>query len=169
MNSITRWALKHSIDYAALSELSDILRSDTGANSSPTQGEFQSEASVTQDVKLAATANGMRLFRNNVGACETAEGRQIRYGLANESSRINKHIKSGDLIGWMPVRIQAKHVGQMVGVFTTIEVKKSNWKYTGKGREVAQKKWIDIARSAGCIGAIINNADEINEICSDYR
>jgi hypothetical protein len=100
-----------------------------------------------------------------VGACQDDRGRVIRYGLANESTRINSVIKSSDLIGITPRVIN----GQRVGVFTSIEVKHGDWKYTGTGREVAQKRWLDFVNVNGGIGFFANSDQVINEICIDER
>lgn len=87
------------------------------------------------------------LFRNIVGvSCLDANGRPVRYGLANESPDQNKVIKSADLIGIRPVLIEPRHVGHTIGQFVSREVKKGGWVYTGKGREAAQMAWV----KAGC-------------------
>lgn len=165
MNPIYQWAERHNISNDALLELHAIL--STSENTKQETG--LSEAAVTSRVKLSASKVGMKLFRNNVGACETADGRQIRYGLANDSKRMNSQHKSGDLIGFTPVTIQPYHVGRILAVFTSIEVKKANWRYTGKGREVAQKRWIDFVNSAGGIAGFVNHENQLDEICTNAR
>ncbi len=110
---------------------------------------MKSEAAVQQEIRLESARRGWRLWRNNNGACKDENGRLIRYGLANDSAKMNQEIKSSDLVGITPVIITPEMVGQTVGVFTSIEVKRQGWHYTGTGREAAQKKWIDLVISLG--------------------
>jgi hypothetical protein len=111
--------------------------------------QMRSEAAVQQEIRLESARRGWRLWRNNNGACMDQQGRLIRYGLGNDSAKMNAEIKSSDLIGITPVVITQEMVGQTVGVFTSIEVKREGWRYTGKGRELAQKRWIDLVVSLG--------------------
>lgn len=105
---------------------------------------------LTQDmVRLDASCKNTILWRNNVGAFRTEEGRFIRYGLANESKNMNKKIKSSDLIGIKRVTITPDMVGQTVGIFVAREVKRPTWVYRGTEREVAQKNFIDIVNAYG--------------------
>lgn len=55
------------------------------------------------------------MFRNQVGATHTPDGRLIRYGVCNPGG--------SDLIGWTPVVITEDMIGQTVAVFTAVEVK----------------------------------------------
>ena len=121
----------------------------------------QSEASLQTDVRVEASKRGMRLWRNNSGAVTTDDGRHIRFGLANESRQLNKVLKSSDLIGVTPVTITPDMVGQTIGVFTSIEVKKPGWYYRGQGREVAQKTWIDMVIGLGGIGKFIAKMEDL--------
>jgi hypothetical protein len=89
------------------------------------------------------------LWRNNVGAATTADGSFIRFGLANDSSGLNKILKSADLIGINPVQITQDMVGCVIGQFISREVKTKNWRYTGTAREQAQLKWIELILSLG--------------------
>lgn len=108
-----------------------------------------SEAAAQQACRLAATSSGARLWRNNVGAGKLEGGSFLRWGLANESEAMNKHIKSSDLIGITPVVITAEMVGQTVGVFTAREIKRPGWKYTGTDREKAQLRFIELVNAMG--------------------
>lgn len=126
------------------------------------------EAELQRLVQLEASRLGLRLWRNNVGAttfcenvrnCPHATGRPIRYGLANESAAQNKGVKSADLIGITPVLIGPEHVGRVMGVFTSIEVKRPGWRFTGTDREQAQAQWADMIRQFGGISKIINSVE----------
>ena len=107
------------------------------------------EDEVIQQIRLAASKAGARLWRNNNGAAYDARGHLVRYGLANESERISKEIKSSDLIGIEPVLILPEHVGKIIGRFVSPEVKRTGWTYTGKDREKAQLAWINLINSLG--------------------
>jgi len=113
---------------------------------------MRSEQVIQQSIRLAAPRQGVILWRNNNGACQTADGRQIRYGLANDSSQINREFKSSDLIGITRRVITPNMVGQVVGIFTSIEVKREGWRYTGTEREEAQQRWIDLVTACNGIG-----------------
>lgn len=120
-----------------------------------------SETAVQQAIRLAAPRNDAILWRNNNGACKTDTGRQIRYGLGNDSHQINDEIKSSDLIGITRRIITPDMVGQTVGVFTSIEVKRDGWKYTGTPREVAQNKWLHMILSHGGVAGFARAVSDI--------
>lgn len=118
------------------------------------------ESDAQKLIQLEASKLGSRLWRNNSGAtficeqardCPHAAARPIRFGLGNESAKLNKLIKSSDLIGITPVVITSLMVGQTVGIFTAVEVKRPGWRYSGRGRELAQKKFLDLVKSLGGI------------------
>lgn len=70
-------------------------------------------------------------------------GRPVRFGLANESKKLNEVFKSSDLIGVLPTLITQDMVGQTIGVFVAVEVKKEGWKRNLKDkREAAQENFI---------------------------
>jgi hypothetical protein len=140
------WALKWSISTRALVDLRSLLGI---SNSRGTKPLDVSEAGVLSIVRLEASKKGARLWRNNVGATYTPEGSFIRYGLANESTSINKQIKSADLIGIKPVLITPSHVGLTIGQFVSREIKQSNWRYSGTPREQAQLQWAELILSLG--------------------
>lgn len=102
------------------------------------------ESRLIQRIRVAATKAGARLFRNNVGRIRVPESdRYVQYGLSPGS---------GDLIGWVPVRIEQHHVGQTVAVFASIEVKTATQK-----AESAQIAWRDAVRGNGGIAAVVYN------------
>ena len=145
MKQLHDWAIRHHVGLDALRELDNIL---TGSVAAPRAIEG-SESAVSALVRLEASAKGVLLFRNNVGVLPDANGRPVRYGLANESPDQNKVIKSADLIGIRPVLIEPRHVGHTIGQFVSREVKKGGWVYTGKGREAAQMAWVKAVVSRG--------------------
>jgi len=162
--NIDQWQIRWCLPYQAMVELSDAIQPEIAPK--PVGASDMTESAVEQRVRLKASQAGIRLFRNNVGACQDVNGRPVRYGLANDSSRINKAVKSGDLIGVTPVMIRSKHLGMLFGVFTSIECKKSAWEYKGKGREVAQNNWNTVINSLGGFARFANSESVIDEIRS---
>ena len=114
------------------------------------------ELDLQNKIRLEASRKGLRLFRNNIGATYDVNGNFIRYGLANESKKLNQKIKSSDLIGVRPVLIDARHLGHTVGQFVAREVKRPGWRYTGSGRESAQLAFIELIASLGGDAAFVS-------------
>ena len=110
---------------------------------------FCSEAGILSDIRLEASEKGARLWRNNVGATYASNGQFLRYGLANDSSNLNKSVKSADLIGIRPVLITQEHVGTIIGQFISREIKKPGWRYSHTEREQAQVSWAELIISLG--------------------
>lgn len=132
------------------------------SNDSTSSTRLKLEEEVQADLRLKIAREGKTVvFRNNSGAAEDKTGRIIRYGLANDSARINKEIKSHDLIGWTSIVITPEMVGQKVAVFTSIECKRQGWKPDPNDeREKAQRKWGDAVSAAGGISRFISDADQ---------
>lgn len=144
---LDEWAKKWNISYEAIEELKKtfgLLENPMISNRFPLK-----EGAVQNLIKLEASQKGCRLWRNNVGALYTQDGSFLRYGLANESSSINKKIKSADLIGIKPIKITKEMIGITIGQFISREVKKENWSYRGTEDEKAQLAWIELINSLG--------------------
>lgn len=129
----------------------------------------KSEAKVKQEVQLRAPQCGMILWRNNVGAAITHDGRPVRYGLANVSAKMNKEVKSSDLIGMKRIIITPEMVGRMIGVFVSIECKKEGWLYTGTEHEQAQRKWLQIVAQNGGLAAFLTDVGDLEKIMVRYH
>ena len=145
---VTQWAIRNQVSFKALQELKDIF----GLDHIPFTHEAQkpiSEAGVQSLVRIEAAQKGLRLWRNNVGVLTNERGTPVRYGLGNDSPKINKIIKSGDLIGWRPLLITDRLVGSTVAQFLSRECKRPGWKYTGDEHERAQLKWAELVVAAG--------------------
>jgi hypothetical protein len=124
-----------------------------------------SEHAVQQRVRLEAAKHGVHLWRNNVGACIDQNGRMIRYGLANESAQMNKHIKSSDLIGIRPTLITQEMVGMVVGIFVAAECKHEGWEPRPNDvREMAQEKYHSIVRAAGGIAGFTQSVADFHKL-----
>lgn len=131
---------------------------------------MSSEEIIQQQTRLAFAPIGP-MFRNNVGACEDKTGRQIRYGLCNESSQLNKVIKSSDLIGITPIIAFLASTGrwERLGVFTALEVKASSWRFSeADERAVAQAKFHAIVRDAGGFAGFVSDPGQIHSIVKRY-
>jgi len=159
MTNLTEWQARHGISEAAMLELADLMDLVTPALPSASTGK--SEASAQQAIRLEAPKHGVRLLRNNVGACTDAEGNHWRFGLGNDSAAINKKIKFGDLIGPTPVTITPQMVGGRVGVFTMYECKKPGWTWKGTAHEWAQRRGIELILSLGGIAKFVTCPGDI--------
>lgn len=149
------WANKWNIPPEALQELYAILTN--------VSDEYvgKSEAYAQQQIRLDAPKHGVYLFRNNRGACYDESGRLVRYGLANDSKQQDERIKSSDLIGVTPVTVTPVMLGTKLGIFTSYEVKKPGWRFTGTKRENAQLKWLNLIVSLGGIGKFTTGPGDI--------
>ena len=122
---------------------------------------MKDESTVSDEVRLKASQLGWRLWRNNVGVAVDKRGIPVRYGLCNESKRMNTKTKSSDLIGIRPVVITQDMVGKVIGQFVAVEVKRSNWKWSGSPRELAQLNYHGIVNELGGYGVFMNNMEDL--------
>ena len=158
--SIQAWAQRHGVSPQALAELGAALTAEAPLLAPP-RAVPRSEADIVALARLNGSKAGMRLWRNNNGATYDSDGRFIRYGLANESKKLNDALKSPDLIGWRSVLIDITHVGRPMAQFVGVECKAPGWKYRGTGREVAQGKFLALIEAAGgharfsCDGGVV--------------
>jgi hypothetical protein len=117
LEALMDWQKKHRIDMAAWSDLSLILAQNTQLSEPVgTDDSGSGETSITATIRLEASRLGVSLWRNNSGVATNRDGRPVRFGLGNDSKRINETMKSSDLIG-MTSR----------GQFVAIEVKRPGW------------------------------------------
>ena len=150
---IAQWAQRNGVNRQAVTELLQILAMPPDPLCNPTQ---LSEAATQAEVRLAAPRHGGVLWRNNVGAWQDPAGHWTRYGLANDSAKLNAHVKSSDLIGFTPVDGRA--------VLTAIECKRGDWKWSGSKREVAQQRFHNIVRVGGGIPGFARSAAEFEAL-----
>lgn len=145
------WAAMWGVHPAALDALAGLWGMHRHALHKPGEPSDapRSEAYTQSVCRLAAARRGYLVFRNNIGAMQDETGRWVRYGLANDSAKVNREIKSGDLIGGKPVVIRPGMVGTTLLQFWSREMKHEGWKYTGTGREPAQLRWIELVNGAG--------------------
>lgn len=154
--NLNEWAIKWGIPFEAVED----LRRELGAipvKTTPLNYSDKSEAAVQNIVKLEASKKSIWLTRNNSGAGYMSDGRFIRWGLSNESEKMNKKIKSSDLIGIRPIRIEQRHVGQVIGQFVARETKPGYWKFSANDHENAQLKFLELVLSLGGDAAFANS------------
>ncbi len=127
---------------------------------------MKDESTVSQEVQIQARYFNCTLLRNNSGACVDNQGNLVRFGLGNISKKHNENIKSSDLIGITKVKITPEMVGQTLGVFTALEVKKEAWNPEKKfdKRETAQSAFITWVKAQGGIASFIESVDRLKEI-----
>jgi hypothetical protein len=148
--NLFEWARKHDVSREALNELLGM----SVQYARPPKGD--DESAVQSAVRLEAARSGVQLFRNNVGVLADKTGRPVRYGLANDSTAVNKVIKSADLIGWRTVHIGQEHVGTYIAQFVSRECKHPGWTWKGSERELAQAAWAALVASAGGDAQFVN-------------
>lgn len=102
------------------------------------------ENEVQAAIRAEAGRLGIYLFRNNSGVLNDADGRPVRFGLGNDSQRLNKAMKSSDLIGFTAT-----------GRFVAVECKAPGWKGVRGEREIAQEKFINLVRQNGGIAGFV--------------
>lgn len=154
---LIEWAKRHSITRQALQELYALYLPPP----SPVTTQPTSEAAVQVQIRLEATRQGARLFRNNVGVLYDARGVPVRYGLCNESSAQNKALKSSDLIGLRPLTVTSDMVGRTIGQFMAVEVKHSAWKWSGNSHEEAQIRFLQLVESLGGYGKFVTDPSQL--------
>ena len=154
--NFNQWAIKWGIPFEAVED----LRREMGAISTEpdTMQSDKPESMVQTSVRPEASKKGLRLWRNNVGVAMDENGvRNVRYGLCNESKKMNKLVKSSDLVGIRPVLITSEMVGSIIGQFVARECKPSKWQYTETAREKSQLNFLNIVLSLGGDAAFANN------------
>lgn len=129
------------------------------------------EANIQQAIRLALSAPGRVLFRNNTGRAWMGEA--IRFDKVN-IARVEKGdvlIKAArpvqfglceggpDLIGWQTIEITPDMVGRKIAVFSGVEVKAE------RGRLSQQQiNFINQAKAAGAFVGVARNVDQARAI-----
>lgn len=150
MNALYAWAIRWNVSPEAFKELAQIY-APQGVDSIPGGSEAMTQAGL----RVFAPKVGCALWRNNSGAMDDGAGRIVRFGLANDSKRLNDVFKSSDLIGITPVEWQ----GRTFGVFTAVECKAPDFKGPRSDREVAQNNFLTTVESMGGIGLFATSVD----------
>jgi len=98
-------------------------------------------------IMLGLSTPGVRLFRNNCGALKDAEGRLIRYGVANPGG--------SDLIGWRSLTVTPDMVGQKLAIFLAIEVKGERTRVTDY-----QRNFIGRVKADGGLAGVARTVED---------
>ena len=114
----------------------------------------KSESSVQAEIRLAAPGLGVKIMRNNSGACRDDSGRLIRYGLGNDSAKLNKVWKSPDLVGILLPD----------GKFTGAECKEESWRGVSSDREVAQRNALLDMRNYGAYADFVTSVEDFHAL-----
>ena len=125
------------------------------------------ESQLQQQVRLELAQRGWLIWRNNTGVAFDKNGRPIRYGLANDSKTVNSRIKSADLIGVRPVTITPDMVGQTIGQFVALEIKKPGWRGPNNERERAQERFLLLVDGAGGLAEFVSDLSDLDVDNSD--
>lgn len=124
---------------------------------------MSSETAITSHILLNAAQSNIDLWRNNVGGFYDETGRFVRYGLGSFTKE--QELASSDYIGITPLFIMPEHVGRIVGVFTAVEMKKSDWKFNSNDkRSLYQKNFIDMVLKAGGYAGFAPSLEDFRKI-----
>lgn len=127
--------------------------------------EARDERSVQAHVRLAASEAGGFMWRNNSGALFDRQGALVRFGLGNDSTRVNKVMKSSDLIGLIPHLVTLADVGKTLGIFVAAEMKRPGWHLTpGDARGHAQLNYINAVKRCGGLAAFVTDVEQYKEL-----
>lgn len=127
------------------------------------------EQSIQQNIRLALSKIGARIFRNNVAQAWTGS-KVIRHTngsvtiLNARPIRAGLHKGSGDLIGWKTLKITQEMVGKKIAVFCSLEVK------TAKGKaSLEQLNWDKIVTESGGLSGIVKSVEEALKILTSIE
>lgn len=111
-----------------------------------------SEAATQNQIRIEASKFGFTMWRNNNGAVTTDDGRHIRFGVGNDSKKLNDIWKSPDLIGVGPN-----------GRFVGCEVKRPGWRAPENKRDRAQLNCLNQINALGGIGFFATSIEDYKQ------
>lgn len=147
MIELMQWAAQWGVSIDAVRDLERRFGVAPEIHQLPDLQPGRSEAAVSADaVRQARELHGAYLWRNNSGAYseDKPPSPGTRWGLGNDSAKINKVMKTPDFVGIWPFHIGPEHVGQTVGQFAAIEMKAGNWTFRNTEREIAQRNYLEL-------------------------
>lgn len=116
---------------------------------------------TSNQLEKLAPAHGDRIWRNNRGVALSANGRPVRFGLANDSAALGKKVRSSDFIGIRKITITPDMVGQTIGQFISLETKKPGWVYSPNDEHSeGQQRWHNIVNGLGGHSVFVTDAQE---------
>lgn len=158
-DDLFEWARRHQISTHAVMELMDMM--DPTRLTTSSSGELSSEQAVQSGIRLRAASLGIPLWRNNSGVLKDERGVPVRFGLANDSAKVNKQFKSPDLVGIWPMEIKPEHVGKVVGRFAGIECKRPGWKGPKTDKEAGQSRFLQHVNALGGVGMFAQSVKDV--------
>ncbi len=129
-----------------------------------------SEKKLLNDIMIAHSKRGGRLFRNNVGKGWAGKSKMIErdgHVYVNRGDVVIKSARrlhyglcvgSSDLIGWTPIIITEQMIGKILAVFTAVEGKTGKLTATQK-----QKDFISAVNDQHGIAVVIRSVEELKE------
>jgi hypothetical protein len=147
------WADRHGIGEAALRELEAMISAGGRDQVAPD--------AVTRPgpdaARLAVDQWGGMLLRNNSGVAKDPNGRPVRYGLGNDSARLNEVFKSSDYIGITPPGATCGP-----GRFLAVEWKPAGWRFMpGDLHSQGQANFLARVNQLGGIGIFATHGEDI--------
>lgn len=103
-----------------------------------------SESAILARVRVALSAAGAVMFRNNSGRLKTQDGRAVTFGVGPANGG------GSDLIGYLSVMVTPEMVGTRVAIFVAAEIKAPR----GRATE-AQQHFLDTVERAGGIAMLV--------------
>ena len=152
MIQLMQWAAQWGVSIEAVRDLERRFGCAPELHTLPDLENGASEAAISADaVRQAREFHGAYLWRNNSGAysADKPPSPGTRWGLGNDSAKINAVMKTPDYVGIWPFHIGPEHVGQTVGQFAAIEMKAGGWHFTGTEREIAQRNYLELVTRLG--------------------
>ncbi len=112
----------------------------------------ESESSILAKIRNKFNAGPVRLFRNNSGIAEYANGTKVRYGLGGTGG--------SDLIGFKTITVTPDMIGRRLAIFCAVEVKKPG----GKKATPEQINFIGAIKTAGGLSGIAMSEADVAAI-----
>lgn len=162
------WMTRNNITAQAMGELA-VITGHIPDSVLKSKAVATSEEATQQRLRLLAPTMGAHLWRNNNGAFKDGDGRFVRFGLANDSKKINDVFKSSDLIGITRMQILPHHIDRIVGIFTAIEVKHPGWISPENDRDEAQLAYIQHVYANGGLAGFCSHPDQLLPMIESYR
>lgn len=161
MNHLANWATRWGVPREALDELL------MATYQPPVASGLSGEMAVQQQIRAEAPALGCLLWRNNSGSLVDERGVPVRFGLGNDSAKVNAVLKSSDLIGITPVTDPVSGITR--GVFTAVEVKAPGYKGPRTQHDQAQARFITLVKSRGGIAGFASDTAHYQQLIEAGR
>lgn len=152
--NLHEWANRWGVSVQAFQELMNLMAVE-GAENAKNEGQDTLEQQVQQEIRLHCSQLGGVAWRNNSGALQTQDGRWVRFGVGNESKKLNAKYKSPDLFCLTPMT---------GGKLVLPEVKRPGWTGPTTEHEFAQAAFLTHAISYGAIGGFVTSVNDFRKL-----